>query len=154
MAAGALAVLVVIWICWRLFHGHPNPPQPASSLAPSSSQQTAPPVAPPQNLSTPVPTPAVPAILHQEIPDVSRHARESIRGRIKVTVRVTVDRSGNVVGQRLLNSGSSRYFAHLAGVAAGKWKFAPTDKQGSRAWLLQFEFSRGGVVGHAAAAPT
>jgi TonB family protein len=146
--------LVLIWICWRLLHSHPNPPQPASSIAQSSSQQTAPPVAPAQNLTTPAPTPAGPAVVHQEIPEVSRHARESIRGRIKVTVRVTVDRSGNVVGQRLLNSGSSKYFARLASTAAGKWKFAPTDKQGSRAWLLQFEFTRGDVVGHAAAAPT
>jgi TonB family protein len=146
--------LVLIWICWRLLHGHPNPPQPASSIAQSSSQQTAPPAAPVQNLTTPAPTPAVPAVLHQEIPEVSRHARESIRGRITVTVRVTVDRSGNVIGQRLLSSGSSKYFARLAGGAAGKWKFAPTDKPGSRAWLLQFEFTRGGVVGHAAAAPT
>jgi len=154
IAAGALAVLVLIWICWRLLHGHSNPPQPASSIAQSSSQQTASPAAPAQNPATPAPAPAVPAVLHQEIPEVSRHARESIRGRITVTVRVTVDRSGNVVGQRLLSSGSSKYFARLAGGAAGKWKFAPTDKQGSRAWLLQFEFTRGGVVGHAAAAPT
>jgi outer membrane biosynthesis protein TonB len=154
MAAGALAVLVVIGISWRLLHGHPNPAQPASSNAQSSSQQAAPPAAPAQILSTPAPTPAVSAVLHQEIPDVPRHARESIRGRIKVTVRVTVDRSGNVVGQRLVYSGSSRYFARLASVAAGKWKFAPTDKPGSRGWLLQFEFTRGGVAGHAAAAPT
>jgi TonB family protein len=154
IAAGVLAVLVVIWICWRLFHGHPNPPQPASSNAQSSSQQAAPPAAPTQKLSAPAPTPAVSAVLHQEIPDVPRHARDSIRGRIKVTVRVTVDRSGNVVGQRLVNSGSSRYFARLASVAAGKWKFAPTDKPGSRGWLLQFEFTRGGAAGHAAAAPT
>ena len=158
MAAGVLAVLVLIWICWRLLHGHPNPAQPAPSIAQSSSQQTALPAAPVQNpttaASTPMPMPAVPAVLHQEIPEVSRHARESIRGRIKITVRVTVDRSGNVIGQRLLNSGSSKYFARLAGGAAGKWKFAPADKQGSRAWLLQFEFTRGGVVAHAAAAPT
>jgi len=154
MAAGALAVLVVIGVSWRLLHGHPNPAQPASSNAQSSSQQAAPPAAPAQNLSMPGPTPAVSAVLHQEIPDVPRHARESIRGRIKVTVRVTVDRSGNVVGQRLVYSGSSRYFARLASVAAGKWKFAPTDKPGSRGWLLQFEFTRGGAAGHAAAAPS
>ena len=154
IAAGTLAVLVVIGISWRLLHGHPNPAQPASSNAQSSSQPAAPPAAPARNLSTPTSASAVSAVLHQEIPDVPRHARESIRGRIKVTVRVTVDRSGNVVGQRLVNSGSSRYFARLASVAAGKWKFAPTDKPGSRAWLLQFEFTRGGVAGHAAAAPS
>ena len=156
IAAGVLAALVVIGFCWRLLHGHPSPPPPASSIVQSPSQRTALPAAPAQNPATPVPapTPAVPAVLHQELPDVSRHARESIRGRIKVVVRVTVDRSGNVVGQRLVSSGSSRYFAHSASVAAGKWKFTPTDKQGSRAWVLQFEFTRGGVVGHAAAALT
>ena len=156
IAAGVLAALVVIGFCWRLLHGHPSPPPPASSIVQSPSQRTALPAAPAQNPATPLPapTPAVPAVLHQEMPDVSRHARESIRGRIKVVVRVTVDRSGNVVGQRLVSSGSSRYFAHSASVAAGKWKFTPTDKQGSRAWVLQFELTRGGVVGHAAASPT
>jgi TonB family protein len=156
IAAGALAVLVVIWICWRLLHGHPNSPQPPSSNVHSSSQPAAPPPSAAQNLTTPVPAPAtaVSTVLHQEIPEVSRHARESIRGRIKVTVRVTVDRSGNVVGQRLVSSGSSKYFARLASVAAGKWKFAPADRQSSRTWLLQFEFTRGGVSGHAAAATT
>jgi outer membrane biosynthesis protein TonB len=154
MAAGTLAALVVIWICWRLLHGHPNPPHPPSSNAPSASQPAAPPPAPAQNPSTPASTPAGLVVLHQEIPDVPRHARESIRGRIKVMVHVTVDRSGNVVGERLLNSGSSRYFARLATVAAGKWKFVPTDKQGSRGWLLQFEFTRGGATGQLAAPPT
>jgi TonB family protein len=156
IAAGALAVLAVIWIGWRLLHGHPNPPQPSSSNVHSSLQPAAPPPSAAQNLTTPVPVPApaVATVLHQEIPDVPRHARESIRGRIKVTVRVSVDRSGNVVGQRLVSSGSSKYFARLAGAAAGKWKFAPTDKQSSRTWLLQFEFTRGGVSGHAAPAPT
>jgi TonB family protein len=153
VASWALVVLVVIWVCWRLVHGHLGSAQPASSHPQSSLQQAAPAPAPAQNPPMAATTPAVPAVLHQEIPDVSRHARDSIRGRIKVTVRVTVDRSGNVVGQRLVNSGSSKYFARLASAAAGKWKFTP-DKQGSRTWLLEFDFSRGGVVAHAAAAPT
>ena len=93
-------------------------------------------------------------MVHQAIPDVPRHARESIRDRIKITVRVTVDRSGNVVGERLVNSGSSKYFARLATDAAAKWKFVPADKQGSREWLLRFEFTRGGATGQVAAPPT
>jgi len=89
-------------------------------------------------------------VLHEEIPDVPRHARNTIRGRIKVAVRVTVDSSGNVVDETLENPGPSRYFARLATTAARKWKFAPADNQESRKWLLRFDFSRGGASGHAA----
>ena len=163
IAAAALAVLAVIWIGWRLFHSHPNNlPQPASSNSQPSSPQAALRAAPAQNLpasapapaSTPAPALESAAVVHQVIPDVPRHARESIRGRIKITVRVTVDRSGNVVGERLVNSGSSKYFARLATNAAAKWKFVPADKQGSRECLLQFEFTRGGATGQVAAPST
>jgi TonB family protein len=163
IAAAALAVLAVIWIGWRLFHGHPNNlQQPASSNSQPSSPQAALRAAPAQNLpasapapaSTPAPALESAAVVHQVIPDVPRHARESIRGRIKITVRVTVDRSGNVVGERLVNSGSSKYFARLATDAAAKWKFVPADKQGSREGLLRFEFTRGGATGQLAAPPT
>jgi TonB family protein len=163
IAAAALVVLAVIWIGWRLFHSHPgNPPQPASSNSQPSLPQAAPRGVPAPNLSAPAPAPAstpAPAlasagVVHQAIPDVPRHARESIRGRIKITVRVTVDRSGNVVGARLIHSGSSKYFGRLATDAAAKWKFVPADKQGSREWLLQFEFTRGGATGQMAAPPT
>jgi TonB family protein len=159
IAAATLAVLAVIWIGWRLFHSHPgNLPQPASSNSQPSSQQAAPPTAPARNLSASAPAsapaPASAVVVHQAIPDIPRHARESIRGRIKITVRVTVDRSGNVVGERLVNSGSSKYFARLATDAAAKWKFVPADKQGSREWLLRFEFTRGGATGQVAAPPT
>jgi TonB family protein len=90
------------------------------------------------------------SVLHEVIPDVPRHARDTIRGHIKVAVRVTVDSSGNVVGETLENHGPSKYFARLATEAARKWKFAPADNRDSRKWLLRFEFTRGGVTGHAA----
>jgi TonB family protein len=160
-AAAALAVLAVLWIGWRLFHSHPNNlPQPAASNSQPSSPQAAPRAASAQNLPAPAsaPTstsaPGSTAVLHQAIPEVPRHARDSIRGRIKVMVRVTVDRSGNVVGEKLVSSGSSRYFARLASDAAAKWKFAPAVKQGSREWLLWFEFTRGGATGQLAPPPT
>jgi hypothetical protein len=88
-------------------------------------------------------------VVHEEIPVVSRGARESIHAQIKVEVRVTVDGAGNVVAENLELHGSSKYFARLAGDAARKWKFAPAGVQSPREWLLQFEFSRGGVTGHA-----
>ena len=159
MAAAALAVLAVLWIGWRLFHGHPNNlPQPVSINSQPSSLQAGPRAAPAQNLPASAPAPATTlasaVVVHQAIPDLPRHARESIHGRIKITVRVTVDRSGNVVGERLVNSGSSKYFARLATDAAAKWKFVPADKQSSREWLLRFEFTRGGATGQVATPPT
>jgi TonB family protein len=90
-------------------------------------------------------------VLREVIPDVPRRVRDTIHGHIKVAVRVTVDGSGNVVGEVVENHGPSKYFARLASEAARKWKFAPTDNQDSRKWLLRFEFTRGGVTAHAAA---
>jgi len=88
-------------------------------------------------------------VLHEEIPNVSARSRETIHGHVKVTVRVTVDKSGAVVSDVLENPGPSKYFARLAGEAASKWKFVPADRQGTRQWLVRFEFSRDGTKAHA-----
>ena len=137
-----------------MFRSHSDAPQQVSDTSQSSPQPAdSPAAASPalaeasENPKPPVSAPA--AVLHEEIPEVSRGARESIRGRIKVTVRVTVDRSGRVVKETLENSGSSRYFARLASEAARKWRFAPVESQDPRVWLLQFDFTRGGVAGRA-----
>jgi TonB family protein len=124
---------------------------PASSAKSADSKS-----APSRLVSHPPDRPAQPlanrsqSVLHEVIPDVPRHARNTIRGHITVAVRVTVDRSGNVVDETLENPGPSKYFARLATEAARKWKFAPADNQDSRKWLLRFDFSRGGVTGRAA----
>ncbi|MFL6602245.1 MAG: protein kinase domain-containing protein [Steroidobacteraceae bacterium] len=89
------------------------------------------------------------AVVHEEIPEVPQSARETIRGRVKVAVRVTVDRSGNVVRDKFENAGPSRYFSRLASEAARKWKFTSADNEGSREWLLRFEFGRDGTTVHA-----
>ena len=87
-------------------------------------------------------------MLHEEIPDVSGHALGTIRGIIKIWVRVTVDSSGKVVDESIRNPGRNRYFVRLAAEAAQKWKFEPADNQTSRKWLLQFEFTRRGAAAH------
>ena len=96
---------------------------------------------------------APPAVLHQELPDISRRARESIHGVIKIGVRVIVDRSGNVVAATLDNRASSRYFARAALEAAKKWTFAKDPDLASRVWLLNFEFTRGGIAARDTALP-
>lgn len=90
-----------------------------------------------------------PSVVHQEIPNIPRSARESIHGHIKVMVRVTVDRSGRVTEETLEVPGPSKYFARLATEAARKWRFAPADNQKSPEWLLWFEFTRDGATGRA-----
>lgn len=92
---------------------------------------------------------AATSVLHQEMPVLSHSTRNSIHGQVKVTVLVTVDRSGNVVAETVENRGSSKYFARLAADAAKKWQFAATDTQEPRQWLLGFEFTRGGAAGQA-----
>jgi TonB family protein len=120
---------------------------PASSAVGSSA---APPVAAPSDRAAARAGSSDPEILHEEIPNVPLHSRETIHGHVKVVVRVTVDPSGTVVSDVLENPGPSRYFARLAGQAASKWKFAPADHQSQRQWLVRFEFSRDGTKAHAA----
>jgi serine/threonine protein kinase len=131
---------------------------PAAAAAPaiaksseSNSELPSPDSRPPAQPSLP-PADTSLAVPHKVTPDVSRVIQDRIRGHIKVKVRVLVDPAGNVVGEFLENPGPSRYFARLAGEAAGEWKFAPADTQGSRVWLLRFEFNRGGVTVDATAA--
>jgi TonB family protein len=150
IAVGVI-VLVVIWAGMRPFRGHPKSAPPAPSTAQSISQPPVAAAAASPSSATPMSTAA--AVLHQEIPALSHGTRNSIRGQIKVTVLVTVDRSGNVVGETLENQGSSKYFARLALEAAKKWRFTPAESQDSRQWLLQFEFARSGASGQAVPRP-
>jgi len=89
------------------------------------------------------------SVLHEEAPDVPVGALATIHGHIKFAVRVTADRSGNVVHATLANYSPSRYFTRLAIENARKWKFAAADNQESRQWMLRFEFTRDGATAHA-----
>ena len=132
----------------------PAPPEVAAPAASAKSRTSKP--EPPRPVSHRSDQPTQPladassAVVHEQIPNVSRSARKTIHGHIKVAVLVIVDRSGNVIDAFLENPGPSWYFARQAREAARKWTFAPTDKQDSRQWLLRFEFTRGGTTGHAA----
>ena len=151
-----LVVSIAVWAGVYLLGSRPSS-QPVPVPAPASEPPGTP-SSPARELSAPLsrptadesaPTVAPPSVLHEEIPKVPRSARNTIHGRIKVTVRVTVDSSGNVVHETLDEIGPSPFFARLATQAAGKWKFAPADHQDSRKWLLRFEFTRGGTTAHA-----
>jgi TonB family protein len=84
-------------------------------------------------------------VLQEVSPDVSPGARRTITGRVKVSVQVSVDTSGNVSQARLVSSGPSKYFANQALAAARRWKFTPAEVNGQALpseWTLRFQFGR------------
>ena len=123
----------------------------------SNTQQGAPAVESPEgpsgaNSSTLSPTTkggSIPgAVAGQLLPDVPAAARNTIQGKVKVKVRVSVDTSGNVVGARLASAGPSKYFASLASRTSQRWKFTPPRKDGQNVaseWILNYEFGRAGT---------
>jgi TonB family protein len=83
-------------------------------------------------------------VVRRVLPQISLSARRTIRGTIKVRVKVEVDAAGNVTETKLESAGPSRYFSRLALEAARNWKFSPVQaaESGTREWTLQFAFSR------------
>ncbi len=69
------------------------------------------------------------------IPDVPERARQGIRGSIRVSVRLIVDKQGKVFAALVDDPGPSRYFEKLALEAAEKWTFPAfgTERLGARA---------------------
>jgi TonB family protein len=81
----------------------------------------------------------------QVLPQVPLSARETVHGKVRVKVRVTVDPHGDVSAANLVAPGPSRYFARLALEASRQWKFQPAGVDGQPAaaqWLLEYRFGR------------
>ena len=88
-------------------------------------------------------------VAHQVMPEVIQSARNTIRGKLRVSVKVNVDRSGNVEDVELESRGPSKYFARAALEAAQDWKFKPAmvdDRGVLSTWTLRFEFTRDGTT--------
>jgi len=84
-------------------------------------------------------------VLHQVLPVVPSKARQTIQGKVKVSVRVHVDPSGSVTFAKLDSAAPSKYFARLALEAARRWRFSPvngTNHELGDEWILRFEFFR------------
>lgn len=84
------------------------------------------------------------------MPDVPQKARNTIRGTVRVGIRVSVDPSGNVTNAAIDSRGPSQYFANLALQAAQQWKFASAGNASSD-WIIHFEFLTDGT--NASASP-
>jgi len=87
------------------------------------------------------------------IPDVPASASRTIRGRVRVSVRVIVEQDGTVFAALADDRGPSRYFERLAVDAAKKWTFAPADTDEQRLMLIRFTFTREGATASASALP-
>jgi len=86
-------------------------------------------------------------VLDEVLPDAPAKARATIRGVVRVSVRVQVDPTGNVAEAALDSAGPSKYFADLALKAARNWQFASPEIGGHSApseWLIRFQFSPSG----------
>jgi TonB family protein len=108
----------------------PAPPEPPSKhrLSPATAQKAAP-----------------GSVVQRVTPNVSRSARRTIQGHIRVGVKVDVDASGKVTNATLISPGPSEYFARLALGAARNWKFSSAQVNGNSVpsqWSLQFSFGR------------
>jgi TonB family protein len=87
-------------------------------------------------------------VLQQIEPVVSKSARNTISGTIRIRVKVAVDAAGNVERATFVTEGPSKYFARQALQAAQQWKFAPATVNGQAApsaWVLRFGFRRSGT---------
>jgi TonB family protein len=146
-----IAILLVAALSWRLMYKPSLPPASVnfqiSQARPESSQ-----AAPAQVIAAPKPVEPVAKargsageVVRKVLPDVPRSAQHTIRGTIKVVVRVQVDVSGKVSAATLKSPGSSRYFANQALKAAERWEFSAPEVDGQptvSTWLLQFRFKR------------
>jgi TonB family protein len=159
IAAGALVValltgLVIFFSRSRSASAPATTTQPAAPTAGQSAPTSAPEPPPSAAAKPPTPEPieapkkgasSPGEVLHQALPDVSKTARNTITGTVKVGVRVEVDSSGKVTVAKLASPGPSKYFAGLALKAAQGWEFSPPEVDGratTSTWLIQFRFKR------------
>ena len=144
LAAGVVGITVAATVIAPRVIGHRSasvPPASASAIlqneSPAKQSQSEAPVA----KTTVEGTRGVVRqdILKKVLPDVPAQARNTIRGKINIRIRVNVDATGSVIHAISESSRSSRFFGNLALQAARQWKFAP---ESSNEWILRFQFVR------------
>jgi serine/threonine protein kinase len=148
--AGAMiaAIAIAVLLASLLRRGHtpqPSPAAPAVTRSAKPSANLGKSRRPAQSVHTIPSSSTSDQVVRQVVPDVPEKALQTIRGKIRITVRVHVDEAGNVARAEFTNRGPSRYFANQAMEAAQTWKFAQ-GQTASRAWFLQFVFERSGVT--------
>jgi len=167
LIAGVLgALLIVGWISFRLIKDDRSPApaaseetratQPAGSDVTRASPAQPPPEQSPSTITPPVaPTAAdagqdeLPTATHEVLPAASRNALQTIRGTIRVAVRLSIDKQGRVLSVSSLERGPSRYFERVSLEAAKQWTFTPAVSDEPRTVRVRFNFTRDGVTAQA-----
>jgi TonB family protein len=163
LIAGVVVLAIVVAGIY-VFTSRETPPRVASDpvAAPRGEADAPRPEAPASQapateVPPPVPSQAAPVdsrvALNEVIPVVPRSASQTIRGTVRVSVRVIVDGDGNVVAATSQDPGPSRYFERLSLEAAKKWTFAPADPGGERLMLVKFNYTRSGTAAKASPIP-
>lgn len=142
VAAAFVLLLVISGLLLRSHQPHPSPsigePQ---AVSPAAAPQHPSSVAKKQSARA---TAVSGAVVNQVLPDVPARIRDTISGTVHVSIRVTVDPSGEV-SDATIDSTGSKYFSNLALKAARQWRFKPAQADGqaaSRVLLLRFEFTQ------------
>lgn len=157
VAGGIAALLAMVWIGVSVFRSDAPPARTASEETQDAA--VAPAVAPPAPRAS-VETKSVestaasqrdapPSAINEVIPNASRGALQTIRGTIRVSIRVTIDKQGAVAAATTTEPGPSRYFERLALDASKKWTFTPATNDEPRKILVRFSFTRNGVTARA-----
>jgi len=83
-------------------------------------------------------------VLRKVLPEVSERSRSTIRGTVRINVRVQLTADGAVSSAELASPASSQFFADLALKAARQWQFAKpsssTPSEASSA-VIRFDFT-------------
>ena len=148
-AIAAIALLAVIFVVKWTTHGkQENAVQTAEQQTAPGTVSTQPSSSASESAASPTTHAAQGAVAERVLPDVSVSARNTIQGKIRVSVRVTVNPAGEVTEASLASPGPSKYFANKALEAARRWKFKPAEVDGrsvSSEWILRFQFGRTGT---------
>lgn len=149
MILGAVAIPLTWLGISTLFT--PDPPSPPAPTHATETTVTSPAEAQARSVESEVrqQPDAPPSTINEVIPDVPRSALKTIRGTVKVSVRVIVDKQGKVVDAAADARGPSRYFERLAVEASKKWTFTPANSEERRIMLVRFDFTRAGATAHA-----
>ena len=136
LAIAVVLVAIIAGLWWYTHSGAPSS-QAASQTAPAAPTSSGEPV-----------TKSNGKVIQQVMPQISIGALRTVRGVIRVRLKVSVDASGIVGEVKTEIRGRSRYFAREAEDAAEQWKFEPALKNGSpipSQWMIEFEFKKSGV---------
>lgn len=145
---GAVAAALLSWLGINTFRSDPLPPRAAPTPIAKTTITSSAQIAPVESQAPPQPE-APPTSIDEVLPDVPQSALDTIRGTVRVAVRVDIDRQGRVVHAAAEDRGPSRYFERLSVEASKQWTFTPATSNEPRIMLVRFNFTRAGATAHA-----